>query len=284
MKLIRILSVVLVLVSLTAAAFSEEDPFKTAKQYDVRQSGIFYPTMEEKTYYSTTCEKDRKVMVYLPHDYTTEKQYPVLYLFHGIGGDHKEWAGGKPDVIVGNLIDAGEAPEMIIVTPNCKAIHANTVAGGAYSANVIAGFDNFISEMTVDLMPFIKENFSVKEGRENTAIAGLSMGGRVALHLGISMPETFGYVGAFCPAPGVVADAVGAALFTKEAFKGSEEYPQLILINTGLTDNVVGEWPEIYASTLAENGTENLFYKCIGGHDFFVWKNGLYNFAKRIFD
>ena len=283
MKLIRILSVILVLASLAAVAFSEEDPFKPAAQYDVRQSGVFYPTMEEKTYYSTTCEKDRKVMVYLPAGYTTDKTYPVLYLFHGIGGDHKEWAGGKPDVIIGNLVHTGEAPEMIIVTPNCKAIHANTVVTGAYSAGAIGGFDNFINEMTVDLMPFIAANYSVKEGRENTAIAGLSMGGRVALHLGISMPETFGYVGAFCPAPGVVGNA-GEALFTKETFKGNEEYPQLILINTGLTDNVVGEWPETYYNALIENGTEALFYKCVGGHDFFVWKNGLFNFGKRIFD
>lgn len=285
MKLIRVLSMVLAILCLFSAAVAEEDPFKPAAQYDVMKSGIFYPKAEEKTYYSSTCEKDRKCMVYLPADYSTEKEYPVLYLFHGIGGDHKEWKGGKPDIIVGNLVAAGEAPEMIIVTPNCKAIHANvTVSGGAYSADAIGGFDNFINEMTNDLMPFIAANYSVKEGRENTAIAGLSMGGRVALHLGISMPETFGYVGAFCPAPGVVGDAVGQALFDNEEFKGSEEYPQLILINTGLSDKTVGDYPEIYYNTLVGNGTEAIFYKWIGGHDFFVWKNGLYNFAKRIFE
>ncbi len=285
MKLIRILSMVLVVLCIFSAAIAEEDPFKTAAQYDVMKSGVYYPKAEEATYYSTTCEKDRKCMVYLPHDYTTEKEYPVLYLFHGIGGDHKEWKGGKPDIIIGNLVHAGEAPEMIIVTPNCKAIHANAlVAGGAYSADTIGGFDNFINEMTNDLMPFINSTYSVKEGRENTAIAGLSMGGRVALHLGIAMPETFGYIGAFCPAPGVVGENAGDALIAKADFKGKEEYPQLILINTGLTDKTVGDFPEIYYNTLIENGTDAIFYKCIGGHDFFVWKNGLYNFAKRIFD
>ncbi|MBQ3080781.1 MAG: esterase family protein [Clostridia bacterium] len=285
MKLTRILSLILILLSLASFAFSEDDSFKTASQFDVRMSGVFYPTMEEKTYYSTTCEKDRKCMVYLPANYTTDKTYPVLYLFHGIGGNHAEWKSGKPEVIIGNLVHAGEAPEMIIVTPNCKAIHANAApAGGSYSADVIAGFDNFINEMTVDLMPFIESVYSVKKGRENTAVAGLSMGGRVALHLGISMPEKFGYVGAFSPAPGVIGNAVGEALFADKDFKGSKEYPQLILINTGLTDKTVGEWPEIYFNTLTENGTEALFYKCIGSHDFFTWKNGLYNFAKRIFE
>lgn len=285
MKLTRVLSLVLIAMTQFTACLAEEDPFKPVSQYDVMQSGTLYPKAEERTYYSATCEKERQCMVYLPHDYTTEKEYPVLYLFHGIGGNHAEWKSGKPDIIVGNLVRAGEAPEMIIVTPNCKAIHANaSVTGGAYSADAIAGFDNFINEMINDLMPFIASAYSVKEGRENTAIAGLSMGGRVALHLGITMPETFGYVGAFCPAPGVVGENAGDALIAKADFKGNEEYPQLILINTGLTDKTVGDFPEIYYNTLTENGTEAMFYKCIGGHDFFVWKNGLYNFAKRIFD
>lgn len=285
MKLIRVLALVLVFSGIFGCAVSEEDPFRPAGNFDTRMSGVLYPTMEEKTYYSTTCEKERKCMVYLPSGYTTEKQYPVLYLFHGIGGNHAEWKSGKPEVIIGNLVHAGEAPEMIIVTPNCKAIHANANAsGGAYSADAIAGFDNFINEMINDLMPFIASTYSVKEGRENTAIAGLSMGGRVALHLGITMPETFGYVGAFCPAPGVVGEKAGDALIAKADFKGNEEYPQLILINTGLSDKTVGDFPEIYYNTLVGNGTEAIFYKWIGGHDFFVWKNGLYNFAKRIFE
>lgn len=284
MKLARILSLVLIAMTLFTACLAEEDPFKPAAQYDVMKSGIFYPKAEEMTYYSTTCEKERKCMVYLPHDYTTEKEYPVLYLFHGIGGNHTEWKGGKPDIIVGNLVHAGEAPEMIIVTPNVKALHATAVAGGMYSADTIKGFDNFINEMTVDLMPFINSTYSVKEGRENTAIAGLSMGGRVALHLGLSLPETFGYVGAFCPAPGVLAYEVEDGLFKKEDFKAPEDLDLFIMINTGLTDKTVGDWPETYSITLTENGTENIFYKCVGGHDFFVWKNGLYNFAKRIFN
>ncbi|MBQ1257178.1 MAG: esterase family protein [Clostridia bacterium] len=285
MKLIRVLSLVLAVLCVFSAAVAEEDPFKPAAQYDVMKSGILYPKAEEKTYYSTTCMKDRKCMVYLPADYTTGTEYPVLYLFHGIGGDHKEWKGGKPDIIIGNLVHAGEAPEMIIVTPNCKAVPADTaVTGGAYSAGAIFAFDNFINEMVNDLMPFIAANYSIKEGRENTAVAGLSMGGRVALHLGITLPETFGYIGAFCPAPGVVGENPGDALIAKADFRGREEYPQLILINTGLTDKTVGDFPESYYNTLTENGTEAMFYKCIGGHDFFVWKNGLYNFAKRIFD
>ena len=61
----------------------------------------------------------------------------------------------------------------------------------------------------------------------------------------------------------------------------SETY---ILINTGDVDGTVGQWPYIYADALTATGTENTFYVTAGGHDFTVWKHGLYNFALRIFD
>ena len=283
-KICGILAVILALLCFDACFAEEENPYKTPGGYDVYQAGALYSIPKEITYYSTTCEKDRLFNLYLPVNYTEEKTYPVLYLLHGIGGNHAEWKGGKPEIIIGNLVKNGEAPEMIIVTPNIKAFHVSVQTAGTYSAETFAAFDNFINELKNDIMPYMKENYSIAEGRENTAIAGLSMGGREALYIGLSMPETFGYVGAFCPAPGVLPYYAEKGLFENESFKAAEGYDTLILINAGLTDNVVGEWPKTYSDTLTANGTEHIFYECIGGHDFFVWKNGLYNFAKRIFD
>ena len=54
-------------------------------------------------------------------------------------------------------------------------------------------FDNFINDLWDNLMPFVKENFSIKEGCENTAIAGFSMGGRIALQIGLTMQDTFDF-------------------------------------------------------------------------------------------
>ena len=50
-------------------------------------------------------------------------------------------------------------------------------------ANCFA-YDNFINDLTTDLMPFIEGSFSVAKGRENTAITGFSMGGRESLFIG----------------------------------------------------------------------------------------------------
>jgi len=253
--------------------------------FDRRQEGVAYGTTLFKTYLSRTTGTFRKVLVILPPDYTAEKTYPVLYLLHGIGGDHSEWSHGVPEVITGNLLASGEAPEMIVVMPNVRA-RKNDAANPSdiYTPGHFAAFDNFINDLTNDLMPFIKENFSVAQGRENTAVAGLSMGGREALYIGLSLPDTFGYVGAFCPAPGVLPYHAEKGLFQPADFKATEGYDSYILINAGASDGVVGQWPETYAKTLQDNGTDATFYVMPGGHDFTVWKHGLYNFAKRIFE
>lgn len=281
----KLLIFLMVCVLLPAMAFAEEGWSDPPEGFDQRQDGVTYGTTVFKTYLSRTTGAFRKVLVILPPDYTAEKDYPVLYLLHGIGGDHSEWSGGKPDVVVGNLIAAGLAPEMIIVMPNVRA-RQNDAANPSdvYSPAHFAAFDNFINDLTNDLMPFIAREYSVAEGRENTAVAGLSMGGREALYIGLTLPETFGYVGAFCPAPGVLPYNAEGGLFQPADFKATEGYESYILINAGEWDGVVGEWPSTYADTLTANGTPVTFYTMPGGHDFNVWKHGLYNFAQRIFD
>ncbi|MCD8164894.1 MAG: hypothetical protein LUE93_01410 [Bacteroides sp.] len=55
------------------------------------------------------------------------------------------------------------------------------------------------------------------------------------------------------------------------------------MIQKGSADGVVGHWPEEYSKVLTDNGIEHIYYVAEGGYDFQVWKNGLYNFARRIF-
>lgn len=281
------LLIALLLLSLLPAAVSAEeaDDYTPAEHFATRRANVGYGTMEYVKYWSNTTGTERKLKVLLPAGYDESRQYPVLYLLHGIGGDQNEWLGGAPDIIIGNLIAAGEAPEMIVVFPNVRA-RANDAANPSdiYTPAHFAAFDNFINDLRDDLMPYIAEHYAIAAGRENTAIAGLSMGGREALYIGLTMKETFGYVGAFCPAPGVLPYNVEKGLFQAEDFKADPEYDTFILINAGKTDGVVGAWPQTYSDALTANGTEHIFYVTDGGHDFQVWKHGLYNFAKRIFD
>ena len=252
--------------------------------FDAKVEGVTYGKTLLRSYPSSTTGRNRKVMILLPPEYDETKEYPVLYLLHGIGGDENEWAGGRPTWVIGNLILAGEAAEMIVVMPNIRA-RENDKANSSdmYSPEHFKAFDNFINDLRDNLMPYMEANFPVATGRENTAVAGLSMGGREALYIGLNMPETFGYIGAFCPAPGVLPYPAEAGLFETDAFKAAEGLEPYILINAGSYDGTVGDWPKTYADTLTANGTANTFYVTAGGHDFTVWKHGLYNFARNIF-
>lgn len=264
--------------------------YEIPEDFDQSREGVTYGTVENQRYYSYTTEKWRKVNVILPTDYKTEKKYPVLYLLHGIGGDENEWLnGGNPVYIIGNLMAEGLAKEMIVVIPNCRA-RANDAATNEFSLDHYAAFDNFINDLRDNLMPFIQENYSIATGRKNTAIAGLSMGGRESLNIGLHMPDTFGYIAAFSPGYGVFAYSANGVseegLFTEETFRLPEEYKDntLLMINNGISEGGENAIGGTCHKALDKNEIPHLFYVTEGGHDFTVWKHGLYNFALQIFE
>jgi len=262
--------------------------YEIPEGFDRMHDDVKYAKISEVYYSSKTVGKARKCNVIVPADYSEDKEYPVLYLLHGIGGDHKEWLGGAPIQIFTNLVEEGLTEDMIIVIPNVRA-RTNDAGNPSdiYTLEHYKAFDNFINDLRDDLMPYIEENYSVKTGKENTAIAGLSMGGREALYIGFSMPETFGYIGAFEPAPGLLKytnfGVSEDGLFAPEDFVLPEDADNFVLIVKGNQDEVVREFPLEYHNTLEDNGVEHVYYEIDGGHDFTVWKHGLYNFMRAVF-
>ena len=62
---------------------------KLKKEASGTVESITYTT---KDYYGTGEEMTKPAYVYLPYGYDAEKQYNVLFLMHGGGGDETEWA------------------------------------------------------------------------------------------------------------------------------------------------------------------------------------------------
>ena len=84
-----------------------------------RQDGVIYPDFRKYTYYSRTAERESRVNVLLPPDYSKEKEYPVLYVLHGYY-ENEDWMAS--DIVglsemLSNLYASGEAREMIVVCP-----------------------------------------------------------------------------------------------------------------------------------------------------------------------
>lgn len=268
-------------------AWIESEDYMPPEGFDKKTEGITYGDMTEVEYDSKTTGKTRKCHVYTPPGYDPNVTYPVLYLLHGIGGIHDEWLGGSPNEILSNLIASGEAPPMIVVIPNVRAMENDGYPREMLGAENIAAFDNFINDLRDDLMPFINATYPVSQKREECAIAGLSMGGRESLFIGFSMPDTFGYIGAFSPAPGLMSfpslGYPGQLTVEEMTLPNEHKGNTFILIVSGNQDGVVNDVPNDYHKALEDNGIRHTFYKIDGGHDFTVWKNGLYYFAKCVF-
>jgi len=245
-----------------------------------------YGKMQKIHYYSVVSENERAANVILPKDYDGSTPLPVLYLLHGGGGDENEWLGARPVETLGEMIAKGEASKMIVVLPNIRVRHKNaTQVPAPFSPESLKEFDVFIDELQKSLMPEIEKRYCIAKDRESQAIAGLSMGGREALYIGVKLCDKFGHIGGFEPAPGVLPYPAEHGLLTKETTSLPEEYKKTtyLLITKGTRDNVVREHPRTYADVFAANGTDPHFTELEGGHEFKVWRESLKIFARHIF-
>ena len=258
--------------------------------YSSKRAGVAYGNMVHKTYYSTTTRSNRGVNILLPANYSSSKQYPVLYVLHGIFGDENSMISGNAITeMVGNHNADGTAPEMIVVFPNMYASADGTPAG--LSQEGMKGYDNFINDLVNDLMPYISANYSVLTAREYQAICGFSMGGREALFIGITRPDLFGYVMGICPAPGLTpgndffaGNHPGQLQESELRIKNPEYTPYAIMIAAGTNDSVVGTFPESYHNILTRNQQNHIYYTIPGaGHDNRSIQSGMNNFIGAIF-
>lgn len=219
-------------------------------------------------------------------------------MLHGIFGNETTLYGDHVQNVMWNAIASGAAEEMIMVLPNACANESGTDDGLGFNKTHYEAYDNFINDLRDCLMPYIEANYSVAAGRENTAICGFSMGGRVTLQIGFTMPEAFRYIGAFCPAFGIFEYTNNGVhedgLFTEETFTLPDEYMNdtLVLIAAGYNDGIVRTEPKRYADVLTKNKVPHLYYETMGGdsvhpgdggHGDMVHRHGLYQFLKRIF-
>ncbi len=248
------------------------------------KSGTEYGTYEKVTFTSAVCGgRSKSFNVLLPANYDKNKKYPVLYTLHGYWGDEdalldKGDASLKLRQIIGNAIAAGESEEMIVVFPDIYASDTQDECDGLNDKNNKA-YDNFINELTKEIMPYMEQHYSIKTGRDNTAITGFSMGGRESLYIGFSRPDLFGYVGAMCPAPGLTTD-----LIKENDLKFGSTSPYLLMVSAGSNDQIVWSTPSGYHDTMNKNSVTHVWhYVTDGDHGGKTIRPHMYNFIRYIF-
>ena len=250
------------------------DEYVAAPQgFDQEREGIAKGTVKLIEYQSESVGTVRKANVYLPPMYDASKKYSVLYLLH----DENEWYrdGGKPNIIMDNLYADGKVADMIVVMPNGRAQKDDSRNGGFGS---FAAFGEFDKDLIGSLIPYIEKNFSVYADRDHRAIAGLSMGGGQSLNFGLGHMDVFAFVGGFSSAP----NTQRAAQLIPDVEKVKKENKLLWMVCGG-ADGLMNNSAQLKAFC-DEKGIPCTLINYPGeGHNFVVWKYGLYNFAQLIF-
>ena len=241
-----------------------------------RNPAIPAGTLKLAEYTSTTVGTTRKLNIYTPPGYTKDKKYPVLYLLHGIGGDETEWQRfATVDVLADNLIQAGKLRDVIIVMPNGRAQKNDKAEGNVFAA--APSFAVFEKDLLTDVIPFIEKTYSILPGRENRAIAGLSMGGGQTLNFGFGNADKFGAIGAFSSAPNTL-DGV-KLIPDPDVTRKRQTY---IYLSCGSKDSLFGISRKTHVY-LADKKITHHWNVDSHAHDPTHWRNNLYWFMQGAF-
>ena len=131
---------------------------------------------------------DRKVKVYLPPGYATErrKRYPVIYFLHGFGTDaefYQRTLGWPQSIDRGLAADA--LPGMIVVMPDAMTPYG----GSMYSNSITTGdWEAFVAK---DLVGYIDSHYRTLARRESRGLSGHSMGGYGTIRIAMKYPQQF---------------------------------------------------------------------------------------------
>ena len=287
----------LLITGITLASLLYAAPAKADKGSVVE---IYYPTHDytvPENKLSAQDKYNKHAIVYLPAGYNSndkKTKYPLLILQHGNACN--EWTWGLQDEAevrksLDSNIASGKAKKMIVVTA-CGV--SDKTWQSFENGSSLKGANKFGSELKNDLIPYLKEHFNILEGRENTAMAGFSMGAEQTMNIGIGeCLDIFSYFGAFSSIPFSSPLDPGSAykkpaVYVKEVDKAFDSKYKIKLLYMTCGTNDGGFYPG-YSDYIVEmpkwKRIEKFEKETISGagHQWDVWTNGFDHFIQMIF-
>lgn len=130
-----------------------------------------------------------KYNVYLPDGFAgSGKEYPVVYLLHGLSDDYTAWSRkGNMQTVVDELIGTGEACEMVIVMPNAGGPDTRKTWNGYFNMPGWHYEDFFFQEF----LPAVESKYRIAGDKAHRAVMGLSMGGGGSVVYAQRHPDLF---------------------------------------------------------------------------------------------
>lgn len=166
-------------------------------------------------FYSQILEMETTIYVCLPEpkwEVTSfapcrEGKHPVLYLLHGTSQDSSGWTRHT------NIERYANEKGLAVVMPSAQLSgYANMVYG-----------ERFFDYITQELPQIVLRTFPISDKREDTYIAGLSMGGYGCAKIGLTLPEKYAAIGSLSNGNHAYMRIVGL-----EAKKRTDAMPNLL--------------------------------------------------------
>lgn len=228
-------------------------------------------------------------------EHIREKGKPMktLYLLHGIYGGEWNWITST------RIKKWAMDRNLAVIMPAGENSFYNNYEP------LQACYGTYISK---ELVEFTRTMFCLSCEREDTFIAGASMGGMGALYSALRCPETFGYAGGFSTA--LIADMypksqnsthallgnrkyMEAVFGSEKNYKGSQsDYYKLaedlknktetaphIYMMCGSNDSLLNVNKKYY-NHLLHCGINAEFHECQGEHDWAFWDKAVYQFLE----
>lgn len=225
--------------------------------------------VRQELYTSSVNGHIKACYVYTPPGYNVnlDKKYPVLYIQHGVGENEIGWIwSGKLNFIMDNLLAQGKCREMIVVM----------CSGYAFKPGEDPVFypGDFDKELTEDCIPFIESNYRVKTGKENRAMAGLSLGSAQATLTVSRHRDMFSSLGVFS----------GAAVREMDKILSDDEEPlKLVFLSGGQGEGNLLNLQEDYRKKFLDKGMNCIVKGYPGFHEWHVWRKAFCDYAQNLF-
>ncbi len=200
--------------------------------------------------------------VYLPHGYSPNTKYPVIYVTDGYEYLHERL--GNMQLILDNLIHLQKIPPVVAVFID----HREPInRANNRRMQELAMNETYLQFFTEEFIPLIEKNYAVTTSSNQRAILGTSMGGLTAAYFAFSHPEIFGLVGIQSPAFWFKTD-----IYT--LCDNPENPPVKLFMTTGLI-NDTEEGARKMKTILDKNTCNYKYMETNQGHSWGNWRDSI---------
>jgi enterochelin esterase-like enzyme len=221
---------------------------------------------------SAKLKEDRTISLYTPPGYDGTTSVDLLIVFDGGTYDGSPSSLIPTPTILDNLIAAKKIGPTVAIFVNNMG-QRNRDLGG------YAPFSDFLA---LELIPWARANYRIKDGPEHVVLAGSSRGGLAASHCAFYHPDVVGNVlsqsGAFWvrnddsnPPPWPITLDTGDLVL---AFRNGPRVPIKLYMEVGRFDSLLDINRE-FRDVLLLKGYRVTYREFDGGHDYFYWRGSL---------